>query len=341
MDKVAQKTIIDGIFSFKSSITFRTDESPAEVVRSAMDVNPKTMYYVRGYKLFGANGEYSLEVTYSNTDTKPCKVMVANNMESCIWYMRQYVGGFEKKLVVVANKAVDINYVSDVFFEKHAPFYSNLVSISKNGYHLVGDYNVFEFTFNYKIGRVKLDMMEKEVTAEATRIAKLLFSPGMPAEAKVYLAHNYLAATVEYKNKHNNSLESSYTHSAYGALIKHECVCQGFAEAFKRIMDFAGVRCEIVSGQIASSKEYHAWNIVYIGDSCYHVDVTWDSGRGGPEYKYFCKNDAFVSGSRAWSMDFNPVCSGASDVLKVAKKYVRENKSALVSKGIGKQIIDC
>ena len=67
--------------------------------------------------------------------------------------------------------------------------------------------------------------MELEVNAEVQRISRMLITPGMPTEAKVYLAHNYLATTVEYLKNHDNRLEMSYTQSAYGALIRKKCVC--------------------------------------------------------------------------------------------------------------------
>lgn len=343
MDKNAQKTIVDGMLAFKPSIVFTTSSNPTETVKAAINSNPKIAYYLHGYSISGMMNRYEVRSQYIHKDTKLSEICTVNSGEECLRYMCQYVGNYKKKLIVVVKNSVDLSKVSNEFHEKHAPFYSNLVSISTSGYHSYGEYAVFEFGFAYRIGQVKLNMMEREVDAEVARIAKLLFSPGMPVEAKIYLAHNYLAANVVYKDKNANSLDSSYTQSAYGALIKHECVCQGYAEAFKRIMDYAGIQCDIVCGQIVGSTEYHAWNIVSLGkeDDFYHIDVTWDSAGRRPGYMYFCKNDSHFVGKRIWNRELNQACQGRYAVLSIARRYIYQNKNALLSKGIDRKVLDC
>lgn len=343
MDKIAQKTIVDGMLAFKPSISFTTSSNPTETVKAAINSNPKTAYYLHGCSIFGSMNHYEVRAQYIHKDTKLSEICVVNSGEECLRYMCQYVGNYKKKMIVVVNNSVDLSKILDEFYEKHAAFYSNLVSTSTRGYHSYGEYTVFEYEFEYRIGQVKLNMMEREVDAEVARIAKLLFSPGMPVEAKIYLAHNYLASNVLYKDKNKNSLDSSYTQSAYGALIKHECVCQGYAEAFKRIMDYAGIQCDIVSGQIVGSTEYHAWNIVSLGkdDSFYHIDVTWDSAGGRPGYMYFCKNDSHFIGKRIWNRELIQPCLGRYAVLSIARKYIYQNKNVLLSKGIDRKVLDC
>ena len=64
-----------------------------------------------------------------------------------------------------------------------------------------------------------------------------------------------------------------YTHCAYGAFANRSCVCQGFAHAFKLLMDKLGVDCRVIS-----SLE-HDWNAVKIDGSWFVLDTTWDAER--------------------------------------------------------------
>ena len=48
MDKIAQKTIVDGMLAFKPSIVFTTSSNPTETVKAASNSNPKIAYYLHG-----------------------------------------------------------------------------------------------------------------------------------------------------------------------------------------------------------------------------------------------------------------------------------------------------
>lgn len=92
---------------------------------------------------------------------------------------------------------------------------------------------------------------------------------------KIRQVHNWLINTVEY----DTNLEASEPYSIVGALTEGKAVCEGYARAFKYIMDAAGVSCVLVSGTGTNSNgetESHAWNYVQIDDTWYAVDVTWD-----------------------------------------------------------------
>ncbi len=82
---------------------------------------------------------------------------------------------------------------------------------------------------------------------------------------KALLIHDRLAL-------HNTYDETYCRSTAYGALVFGTSVCQGYAEAYTYLLREVGIASSIcVSHQLN-----HAWNIVYINDKPYHVDVTWD-----------------------------------------------------------------
>lgn len=269
-------------------------------------------------------------------DKSPSKTFLGVKMKHTILQqMCQAVGTYQKKLQVNAVGKIDPNELLQIFQRKYAAFYPNLLEISIVAYDAGTGKILYVFEFTYRIGQVKLNMMEQEVTREVARVANMLFLPDMPPEAKIYLVHNYLASTVEYQQKNSNALDTSYTQSAYGALIKHRCVCQGYAEAFQRFMDFAGIPSFIVAGKVKGFTDNHAWNIVSPGPGkgYYHVDVTWDAADGVPRFTYFCKNDGFIRRERDWDEEVYPACTGSYPVLSMARKYVMQHKAELIAQG--------
>ena len=83
-------------------------------------------------------------------------------------------------------------------------------------------------------------------------------------------------------------------------MTEGKAVCEGYARAFKYIMDGLGIPCVLVSGTATNSSgltESHAWNYVYLNYQWYAIDVTWDDpiiiGDGyipdDTMYQYFLK----------------------------------------------------
>ena len=89
----------------------------------------------------------------------------------------------------------------------------------------------------------------------------------------------------------------------YGALVKKESVCEGYAKSFKYLMDSVEIPCVIVAGEGTNSEgstENHAWNYVELDGKWYAIDCTWDDpiiiGGGklsnSAKYKYFLKGES-------------------------------------------------
>lgn len=118
----------------------------------------------------------------------------------------------------------------------------------------------------------------------------------------IKLVHDFLVESIEYEQ----SMSKSNIYDLYGALINKECVCSGYANAFKYLMDALDIPCIIVPGLATNSEgdtENHAWNYVQINDIWYAVDCTWDDpiliGPGfltnSLKYRYFLKGEIDIS----------------------------------------------
>jgi transglutaminase/protease-like cytokinesis protein 3 len=73
---------------------------------------------------------------------------------------------------------------------------------------------------------------------------------------------------------------------AIDVLKKKEAVCDGYARLLKTLCDYAGLRCEIVTGYARSNinrvgeqfKSNHRWNAVLVDSAWYLMDATWAGG---------------------------------------------------------------
>ena len=92
---------------------------------------------------------------------------------------------------------------------------------------------------------------------------------------KINEVHYWLVNNIEY----DSNLEAEEPYSISGALTEGKAVCEGYARAFKYIMDGLRIPCILVSGTATNSEgqtESHAWNYVQLDNQWYAVDVTWD-----------------------------------------------------------------
>ena len=92
---------------------------------------------------------------------------------------------------------------------------------------------------------------------------------------KIQQLHNWLVDNIEYEQ----SLTGTNIRNIYGAFEEKEVVCEGYAKAFKYLLDKAGIENIIVVGYGTNSTgntEEHAWNYIKLNNKWYAVDVTWD-----------------------------------------------------------------
>ena len=112
------------------------------------------------------------------------------------------------------------------------------------------------------------------------------------AAEKVEKIHDYLVKTLSYavdelaeETKIGNGYIDHNIRSQYKALVgDHYVVCEGYAKSFKLICDYYDIPCLLISGDAdngSGETEKHMWNLVYVENSWYTMDVTWDDPIGG------------------------------------------------------------
>ena len=121
---------------------------------------------------------------------------------------------------------------------------------------------------------------------------------------QVKYVHDYLCRNVKYDHEaaaeNNSTVHLSknwdYAHTAYGCLVNHLCVCDGYAKGFQLVLQKLGIPCFYTDGESITSKGSggHAWNFLNIDGDYYQMDVTWDDPDDSV-FADFCKYDYFCT----------------------------------------------
>lgn len=128
-------------------------------------------------------------------------------------------------------------------------------------------YGTKKFSLPCYYDDAKVDKMRKRLNAAVKKGLKRI-SPGMDSATKVHMLHDYLIDTMKYKATKKD---------AYAGLVQGKGDCFGFTLSMDLLLRRAGFDTDVAFNE----KLDHAWNLVRIGKSWFHVDVTWDNGYTG------------------------------------------------------------
>ncbi len=107
---------------------------------------------------------------------------------------------------------------------------------------------------------------------QSTEDALSVIKPGMSDLEKAIVLHDYLAVHCEYDKERLADKTIPYiSYTAYGVLVEHIAVCQGYALTYKYLLNQVGIDCYMVT----SDSMNHAWNLIVLDGEYYQVDVTW------------------------------------------------------------------
>ncbi len=150
----------------------------------------------------------------------------------------------------------------------------------------------------YPLRKAELDK------AVAGALRSIAYARG-PVERALGL-HDYLIRTCEYDVKAAQEKDASpLARTVYSVLVRHSAVCEGYAMAYRYLLNAAG----IVSEEARGVGIAHIWNYVQIEGRWYHVDVTWDD----PVYSGEKPSDTFVSREHFLMSDKKAMVTGHPD----------------------------
>lgn len=113
------------------------------------------------------------------------------------------------------------------------------------------------------------NMMNELNTFADTIISGISYEKDFDKELYI---HDYIISNCEYSESKNSS-------NAYGCLIEKKAICSGYSRAAMILLNKAGIETMVISGtgiNADNEKISHMWNVVWLNNEPYHLDVTWD-----------------------------------------------------------------
>ena len=188
-----------------------------------------------------------------------------------------------------------------VYFNLHTSN-PDLAYADNNAKCIYKDGRALKLCMAYKIAPTEIEREKEAVNGEIERICSLC-SGELADIDKVKIVYRHLIHSTVY------SSNGEYA-TPYELLINKRGTCLSYAYSFKLIMDKLGIPSEIVS----SRSMRHAWNIVKLGDSWYHIDLAYsniDSNQlKEAVYANALKSDTYFKsvGYREWETTGNLIC---------------------------------
>ncbi len=152
----------------------------------------------------------------------------------------------------------------------------------------------------------------KELYEAISVIIKTQIKDDMSDYEKELAFHDYLVKNCRYSEMVNED-EKSDIYRAYGALVKGDAVCNGYAEAMQVLLHCVNIESEFVEGygkNTAGEWIEHAWNLVCLDGNWYHLDTTWDDPAPDQEnvviHPYFNVTDDILDKNHKWEKQDYP-----------------------------------
>ena len=195
---------------------------------------------------------------------------------------RAMLDGFESLSPEFPVLRLDGKELSDIFFrlrlDHPAIFY-----VEGFHYRFAQNSEYVQMIPEYMFEKKKIKEMK---TALESRISRLVRqAEGMAPEEKEKYVHDFICSNVTY-----DKLKKQYSHEIIGPLQQGIGVCEGIAKTVKILCDRMGLECLIAISESAPDRGIryrHAWNLVKLKNTWYHLDATFDNSLGRYGQKRF------------------------------------------------------
>lgn len=255
------------------------------------------------------------------------------------------------------DETVIILSPGDLTYENVTKAYDSYILDFPELFYLKANYDILEVNiFNNKKVTIKLEYIENNriklqqkidnFNDEMQKIISSVVTNQMTDFEKELAIHDYLVSSIKYYEYENEEDIPQRKHTAYGALIEKEAVCDGISKAFSILLDKVGVKAIVVSGKLGNTA--HAWNKVRINGKWYNVDVTSDtcSEERIPIHAYFNLTDKNISKTHTISQIMKtPSCISSNHEYYSYNKYqidkygdVKSNISRIIQDTKGKAL---
>ena len=162
--------------------------------------------------------------------------------------------------------------LSDIYFMVRMDCPEIFYSV-KFSYRYYPDSTAVELVPEYLFTKDKIKEHRQAMESRVKKLARQAES--LDEKGKQLFIHDFIVKNVKY-----DKLKKEYSHEIIGALGNGVAVCEGIAKAVKILCDALGIWCIVALSEANPDKgiKYrHAWNVVRINGTYYHMDATFDN----------------------------------------------------------------
>lgn len=255
---------------------------------------------------FGAERLFAVQIHRGNliSSTEELGLRITEELSEGHSSFSTYVNGLSEEQLISINHSLDgfFGHVSTYTIVRRVNAEVTLIHFELE---VSDNYYVYQKIVNGK-------EIENNLDAEILAVKVQQIIDECQAEGdydKVVKYHDYIVTHTKYGFL--NGEEELLPFTAAGALVKGTAVCNGYAEALELLLLCSGVETYMAVG--TTDEGNHAWNIVNIEGSWYHVDTTWDDPVPdmGQEaiHVYLNVNDAVMEKTHTWNRSAYPECN--------------------------------
>jgi uncharacterized protein YjdB len=234
---------------------------------------------------------------FKEVDTEAFKTVVRNGFDE-----RKTEIDISSFGILKSDDRSIFSYIKEIL-----PEYFHAEITNASYYSSSGKYAVLKVTYHLTAEEHEEALVVWDETVDEM-VADLVGNSSLTDVQKALLIHDRIAVHCEYDYERlNNGTMPKISYTTGGVLVYGTAVCQGYAEAYRYLLDLVGIESYICT----SDALFHAWNIVKLDGDYYYVDVTWDDpvwDRSGRvmHTNFLCSYEEFSKTHTATDYDQTP-----------------------------------
>ncbi|MBP3941057.1 MAG: hypothetical protein J6D00_06170 [Christensenellaceae bacterium] len=239
-----------------------------------------------------------IRVTYSLTEGLPNigDVFEATDAEQLWHYAREaFETGLETVIIRSEEKMLPQDQLDSIFISAYYNDAEDIAVLSNNIGHSIYVNDSGRYIAAYKLDFTGAEDYEEYCLATEEKLDSIVITGKTPAE-KYRAIFDYILENCVYDDQlrddilsENIGYEVLHYRGAYGALVRGETICSGYASAFKALCDRYSLPCLVVTGVVEDVA--HVWNAVLVDGKLYYVDATFADTSRTPE-RYYMMTEA-------------------------------------------------
>lgn len=277
------------------------------------DISPEKPSEYAYAKVVQGNGYRSLEINLYKK--------VYDDLEKAVYKIsseKDDTGYYPVKKVTIDNKIIPkdiIRKIIEAFTGDH-PF--EFWIANRFGYIYSGDNTIIQLYSS--LSPNDCNGAIKQLVSRANTILSNIPSNLTEYERELYI-HDWLMDNCKYDEDAAHLKNKWASFNTYGAIVVGEAVCEGYSKAIQLLLNYVGIYCRLVNGD--TKNDAHMWNLVYINNSWYHLDATWNDSSKAMGYYYFNVTDDIIKIDHKISPDFSSLTKDeiCGTDIKSAEKY--------------------